>query len=133
MLILDLVMVISNRCKKWNESFKRLFKDSEYTHISDIINNGYCMVYAILIKENNRDIELLSAGGHSYIKYDGKYYDSYMFDGSNNPLDISDSVCDLTKVVVHSSTSNLIERYGYKYSLRRVNELICRSKEYIFK
>lgn len=126
-------MVISGRCKKWNDSFDRLFKGSGYVHISDIINNGYCMVYAILVKENNSDVELFSAGGHSYIKHDGKYYDSYIFNGSDNPLDISDSACDLSKVVVHNNVSNLIERYGYNYSLKRVNELIRRSREYLFK
>lgn len=65
----------------------------EYAH--DFVNNGCCYLWAALVKARLNQIKIRSSivgqPSHVYLQVDKRFYDSFLWTGTDNPLDISEN------------------------------------------
>lgn len=110
-----------------NYCFEDVIDKANYNHISDIINDGYCYVWALAFKEIFEDAIIISACGHTFIKLKDMFYDSAMFKGTDEKLSISDSAFDENNWVIHNDINSLYERYGKETVDNKIDEVIKNS------
>lgn len=113
-------------------------------HISDVINNGFCFIYALLVKDCylatspvNKNLSIISAGSHTFTRLitddgDTYFFDSFITWGEPDPLAISCAAHFESLWFIHSDFKSIVERYQVDYFIDQLHKLLAVKTDDVF-